>query len=56
MRGISGLQKNKKKKLMNMKRKEIKLEKLDSDFTKHDREFLQAKAQLTAAADSALAM
>lgn len=55
MRGISGLQK-KKNKLLNMKRKEIMLEKLDSDFTKHDREFLQVKAQLTAAVDSALAM
>lgn len=39
-----------------MRKKEIKLEGLDSDFIKHDREFLQAKTQLTAADSSALAM
>lgn len=39
-----------------MRKKEIKLERLDSDFTKYDREFLQAKAHLTAADSSAFAM
>lgn len=39
-----------------MRKKEIKLEGFDSDFTKHNRQSLLGKAHLTAAGSSVLAM